>query len=239
MRKQSAGLFGLLIAMFLVSPARGQEEGGRFNLHIGGGIGTPLNPTANFAGVSGAFEAGGGPNITGRQLVVGEFLWQGLPANHNTVAAISNLTCASVNPFSATSSKPCAVHTDKNLYALTANYEYRIQGRRFGWYGIVGGGWYYRYGSLQNTTAAPGTVCEPVWDWYGYTCVNGLVSTSSTLVSKGQSSGGINGGMGFMVKLGDADSGAFKFYVEGRYHYSPQGGRISTQIVPVMMGLRW
>jgi len=52
------------------------------------------------------------------------------------------------------------------------------------------------------------------------------------------SSGGVNGGVGITVRLGAGDSNV-KYYVEARYHYSPQGGRISTQIVPVTMGLRW
>jgi len=30
-----------------------------------------------------------------------------------------------------------------------------------------------------------------------------------------------------------------KFYIEARYHYSPQGGRVSTQVLPVTMGIRW
>jgi hypothetical protein len=235
MRKQSLFVVTLLLTLFVVIPARAQEGASGFNLHIGGGIGTPLNPTANFAGVSSAFQAGAGPNITSHQSIVGEFLWQGLPANHTALAALSNLTC--VNPLTSPPT-PCNVHTSKNLYALTANYEYHRERRRFGWYAIAGGGWYYRYGSLQNTVVAPGTVCEPVWDWYGYSCVNGFVSTNNTIVSKGTSSGGVNAGMGLTVNMGGPGTG-LKFYVEARYHYSPQGGRISTQIVPVIMGVRY
>jgi hypothetical protein len=63
MRKLKLIAFILLIAS-CAQPAVAQEQGSPFNLHIGGGIGTPLNPTANFAGVSGAFQVGGGPNIT-------------------------------------------------------------------------------------------------------------------------------------------------------------------------------
>ena len=31
------------------------------NMHIGGGIGVPMDPTGNFAGVGGTFQAGAGP----------------------------------------------------------------------------------------------------------------------------------------------------------------------------------
>jgi hypothetical protein len=125
-----------------------------------------------------------------------------------------------------------------NLYALTANYMYHISGRRYGGYIIAGGGWYYRFAKLQNVTVAPGTVCQPAWDWWGYSCVNGFVTTSNVLARRGVSSGGINAGGGFTIRLGPGDSN-LKYYIEARYHYSPQGGRVSTQIVPVSMGLRW
>jgi hypothetical protein len=238
MRKLKLIAFILLIAS-CAQPAVAQEQGSPFNLHIGGGIGTPLNPTANFAGVSGAFQVGGGPNITTHNSIVGEFMWQGLPGNRTALQALSNLTCVGVNPLVTTTGNSCGLNTSRNLYVLSANYMYHREHNRFGWYGIVGGGWYYRYGSLKNATVAPGTVCEPVWDWWGFTCVNGLVSTNNTIVSKGQSSGGVNAGFGLTVKLSDAESGTVKFYIEARYHYSPQGGRVSTQVVPVMMGIRW
>jgi len=32
------------------------------NMHIGGGIGVPMDPTGNFAGVGGTLQAGAGPN---------------------------------------------------------------------------------------------------------------------------------------------------------------------------------
>ena len=237
MRKLNLIVFILFVAS-CAAPAGAQDEhGSPFNLHIGGGIGTPLNPTANFTGVSGAFHVGAGPNITTHNSIVGEFMWQGLPGNRTALQALSNLTCVTVNPLAT--GVACGLNTSRSLYVLSANYMYHRDYHRFGWYGIAGGGWYYRYGSLKNATVAPGTVCEPVWDWYGYTCVNGFVSTNNTIVSKGQSSGGVNGGLGLTVKLGDIDSGALKFYIEARYHYSPQGSRISTQVVPVMMGIRW
>ena len=208
-----------------------------FNLHIGGGIGVPLNSTANFAGISGTFQLGAGPNLGPHSSIVGEFMWQGLPPTRNTLLPALNALCAT----SVGSSAPCSIASisaTNNLYALTANYMYHLDGRRFGGYVIGGGGWYYRYAQLHNVTIAPGTVCEPAWDWWGYTCQNGFISTSNVLATKGVSSGGVNGGVGITIRLGAGDSDV-KYYVEARYHYSPQGGRVSTQIVPVTMGLRW
>jgi len=229
---------GLLLAL----PSRADEaQESPFNFHIGGGFGVSVNPTANFAGLGGAFQVGGGPNLTKHQSIVGEFMWQGLPPTRNALLPVANALCLLnspvVNPLTA--SVPCSVasiNATDNLYALTANYMYRIEGERFGYYVIGGGGWYYRSAQLKIPTLAPGTVCAPSWDWWGYSCVNGLISTDTTLASRAVSSGGVNVGVGLTLRV--TQSG-LKFYMEARYHYSPQGGRISTQIVPVTFGFRW
>jgi hypothetical protein len=155
-------------------------------------------------------------------------MWHGLPTNQRVLAVI-------VNPLIA-AGLPSSVSTSSNLYALTANYVFHKDGRRYGYYLIGGGGWYYRHSALNNYTVAPGTVCQPVWDWWGYACQNGFVSTSDTLATKGVSSGGVNGGLGITISLGTS---GLKYYMEARYHYSPQGGKISTHVIPVTFGFRW
>jgi hypothetical protein len=227
MRKQSLVVCGFVVALF-VMPARAQENASPFNLHIGGGIGVPVSRTSDFAGVSGTFQVGAGPNLSSHQSIVGEFMWQGLPTNKTALQALSSLRCIQTTTT--------CLNVSRNLYALTANYVYHTERGRYGLYIVGGGGWYYRYGQLKNATVAPGTVCQPVWDYWGYTCVNGFVSTDNALVSKGVSSGGVNAGAGVTIRLSEQ---GIKFYLEARYHYSPQGGRVSTQVVPVTMGIRW
>src|SRR5215472_10316259 len=240
MRSQTLLAIGLLVALFAVPAHADEAQESPFNFHIGGGFGVPLNPTANFTGLSGSFQVGGGPNLTKHQSIVGEFLWQGMPPNHNSLLPVENAVCLLnpvVNPLST--SVPCSVasiNASANLYALTANYMYRVEGERFGYYFIGGGGWYYRVAKLSVPGLAPGTVCAPAWDWWGYSCVNGFVSTDTTLASRGVSSGGVNVGLGVTLRLSQS---GIKFYIEARYHYSPQGGRVSTQIVPVTFGFRW
>jgi len=185
----------------------------------------PLAKTGEFAGTGGVFQIGGGPNLTSHSSIVGEFMWQGLPPTPGLLAVLNPLITNGNN-----------VSTSTNLYALTANYMYHVSGERYGFYLIGGGGWYYRHTALHNVTVAPGTVCEPAWDWWGFTCQSGLVSTSSTLATKGVSSGGVNGGVGLTINLG---SSGLKYFMEARYHYSPQGGRIATQTIPVTFGIRW
>jgi Outer membrane protein beta-barrel domain len=234
MRKHWLNVF-LLIAAFFAVPAWAQESANTFNLHIGGGIGVPLNPTSNFAGVSGTFQVGAGPNLTKHQSLIGEFMWHGLPPNRIALAALANLQCVQNLPTAPATT--CDLHTGRNLYTLTADYMFHWEHARYGYYAIAGGGWYYRYGQLKNATVAPGTVCAPIWNWWGFTCQNGFVSTDNTLASRGLSSGGVNAGFGLTIKL--AEPPTVKFYIEARYHYSPQGGRVSTQVIPVTMGIRF
>src|SRR5438874_1823713 len=91
------------------------------NLHVGGGFGVPLNPTASFAGLSGSFQVGGGYNLSTHNSLVGEFMWSGLPPNRNSLVKLLNPAVRSIN-------------ATNNLYALTANYMYHREGQRFGYY---------------------------------------------------------------------------------------------------------
>lgn len=237
MAKHSLIAVGLL-AMFSAVPVHADDEPATertvsaVNLHIGGGIGVPLDPTSNFAGVGGTFQAGAGPNLGDHHSIVGEFMWHGLPPNRNALLPVLNALCL-LNP-PANPSLPCSVasiNATDNVYSLTANYMYRREGKRFGYYVIGGGGWYFRRAELKNFSVPPGTPCVPAWGWWGYTCQGGSVVLAST----GISSGGVNGGLGITV----GQEKGLKFYIEARYHYSPQGGRVSTQILPVTMGIRW
>lgn len=222
-------LIGLLVGTAFTIPTRADEaQESRFNFHVGGGVGVPLNPTAHFAGLSGTAQVGAGPNLSKHQSIVGEYMWQGLPPNRN---AIMDSFCLGLGP-----TIHCPVSVTDNLFSLTANYMFHVEGERFGYYVIGGGGWYYRFAQFQTFSIGPGKVCSPAWEWWGYRCVNGFVSTTTAQNSKGVSSGGVNTGLGITLRL--TQSG-LKLYVEARYHYSPQGGRVSTQIVPVTFGIRW
>jgi hypothetical protein len=44
---------------------------------------------------------------------------------------------------------------------------------------------------------------------------------------------------GELGSLGNVDDYPTEFYIEARYHYSPQGGRVPTKIVPVTFWIRW
>ena len=239
MSKLGFTVFMSLVTL-LASPVRANESQAslgtsQVNLHIGGGIGVPLDPTGNYAGIGGTFQAGAGPNLGIHHSIVGEFMWHTLPPNQSALLPVVNALCL-LNPPAPPSTvcSAASIHATDNVYALTANYMYHKEGKRFGYYAIGGGGWYYRKAELKNFTVPPGTACVPAWGWWGYTCQGGFV-TNSVLGSRGVSSGGINGGGGFTIGM----TSGLKFYIEARYHYSPQGGRVSTKLMPVTMGIRW
>ena len=151
---------------------------------------------------------------------MGEFLYSGLPPNISVL-----------HPINAPSA-----HI--NLYALTANYRYQIDNINksvFGVYFTGGGGWYYRYTNIdKNYVVPPLTVCQPIYTWYGYACDPGGYVYTQTVAYKGTSAGGLNGGSGFTIRLGES---SWKFYMEARYIYAFHN-KIPTALVPVTFGVR-
>ncbi|PYU09135.1 MAG: hypothetical protein DMG37_24240 [Acidobacteria bacterium] len=69
-----------LVAVLFAIPAHADDDQATeshlsaVNIHIGGGIGVPMDPTGNFAGVGGTFQAGAGPNLGNHHSIVGEFM---------------------------------------------------------------------------------------------------------------------------------------------------------------------
>lgn len=214
-------LIGLGLLSLIWSLPLGAQMYPRLNFNMGGGISTPLNPTGQYAGVSGNFVAGAGYNMHKHNSIVGEFMWSGLPPNLFVLHPVDV-------PFGSV-----------NLYTMTANYRYHadsIAGSRFGLYAIAGGGWYYRHASVdKNFIVPPATVCRPSFDWWGYACDSSGFVYTATVAFKGNSAGGMNGGAGFTLRFGDT---GWKFYVEGRYHYA-FSNRIPTTLAPVTFGIRY
>ncbi len=219
MCKKIAVSLSLLGAVWIM-PLHGQDYS-KFAFNIGGGVTAPLNPTAQYAGVSGNFAAGAGYNISKRNSIIGEFMWAGLPPNIDVIHPIDGL-------FGSV-----------NLYSLTANYRYqvdRISDSRFGLYVIGGGGWYYRFASVdRNFVVPPGTACVPIYTWWGYGCTTGGFIYTATVANRGTSAGGVNAGTGFTIRLSDS---GWKFYTEARYHYA-WSNRIPSTLIPVTFGIRF
>jgi hypothetical protein len=167
---------------------------------------------------------GAGYNFNKHYSVIGEFMWSGLRPNRDALRPIW---------LAAQSRK---VDGSSNLFTLTANYRFRLEGKVFGVYVMGGGGMYYRRSELsQEVIVGRGTVCGPTWYWWGYACTSGIVSDDQTLVTAGSTVLGGNAGVGITIRINEE---GYKFYVESRYHYAPTKN-ISTQLILITFGFRW
>ena len=211
-----------LIAVAWAALSRAQDS--KITTNLGAGVSVPLNPTASLAGVNANAVVGVGYNIDRHNSIIGQFMWAGLPPNHDAFG-----------PIQAVAGRR-DINGHANLFTLTGNYRYRIQGKVWGAYLIGGGGWYYRYAKLsREVDVGQGIVCGPSWEFWGYGCVSGTVSQDQTLISTGSSAFGGNVGAGFTIRITDD---GYKFYVEARYHYAPTRN-IATTLIPITLGFAW
>jgi hypothetical protein len=222
MSGRSSALISLLGAACLF-PLRAQDqELQMLNFNVGGGLSVPLNPTGRYLGVNGNAGSGMGANFDKHNSIEGDFMWSGLSPSLSLVHPIGTPT-GSVN-----------------LFTVTGNYRFHIDSladSAFGIYLIAGGGWYYRHTSIdKNYVVPPITVCQPIYNWWGFACgSSGYVVQSVTIASHGTSAGGLNAGVGFTIRL---PSPGWKFFVESRYNYA-WSNFIPTTLVPVTFGFRF
>src|SRR5260370_34978760 len=90
-------------------------------------------------------------------------MWAGLPVNKETFRPIDLI--ANRRDISGSS----------NLFAVTANYRFRLQGKTFGWYWIGGGGAHYRHASLfQGVEFGTGPAWRASWVVVGINSRHGI-----------------------------------------------------------------
>lgn len=227
MNRATIALIGIAMISVASCAARAQDEGDddpRANTNLGMPISAPLNPTAQYLHFGWGSTIGAGYNFTRRHAVVGEMMWNHLFINSGAL-----------NPIRAALQNP-SIGAGGNLLAFTGNYRFELRGRATGIYLIAGGGWYYRNTHLsQKITTGSSVTCTPTWLWFGFDCASGSVVANQTLISSSSSAMGVNGGIGFTARVGEAP---YRVYVESRYHYAPNKG-VSTQIVAVTLGIRY
>jgi Outer membrane protein beta-barrel domain len=213
MLQRSFLLAVVAIVVAAALPAAHAQDYNRFLINVGGGMGYPQGDLNSFVNSSGSFVAGGGYNLTRYLGVDTEYFWQDLPVNDR---------------FKQVLREP---NVRARQYAWTFNGIARVPIRgKFGAYVIGGIGWYHRSG--EATTPSVGVICDPYWSWW-YGCVIG----TSDIVTKSKSSNafGENIGVGFTYRWGESQ---LKVYTEVRYHHASYNN-VSTQLVPVTIGIRW
>lgn len=214
----------LLMACCTVYSQVDNEDDPRGNVNLGMPLSVPLNPMGQFTNFGWGATLGGGYNFTRKHAAVGEFMW-----NHLYVpsGALAPLRAALQNSD---------VNGSGELYAFTGNYRFELRGKILGTYLIAGGGLYHRTASLSRpVTTGANITCEPTWEWWGFSCSSGTVTSNQTLKSSASTAPGVNAGFGVTVRVGDAP---YRVYVESRYHYAPTRG-VNTQLVAVTLGIRY
>lgn len=231
MRSAATAILGILfVVVFCSGSLRGQEDEGEFgedskvNANMAMSLTAPLNPLANFATFGWGTTIGAGYNMTPRNAIVGEFMWNRIYPSASALAPLR----------AALDSRDLNGHSD--LFAVTANYRYELRGKTAGIYFIGGGGFYYRNASLsRQVITGKATACTREWIFWGFSCSSGLVSSDQTLASSASGTFGANGGIGITIKVGEP---RYRFYAEARYHYAPTTP-VNTQIIPVTLGIRF
>lgn len=205
-----------------------QDEGGNDNPQITTSLGMPLsfplNPTHQYVGLGLGVSASIGYNLDRRNALIGEFMWNWLYASD---AALRPIRIALQSPN---------VSGYGNAFAFTANYRLELRGKTGGIYFIGGPGWIYRTATLSKPIPAGTTItCSQFWRWWGYDCAAGVVVTNLTEVHSDAGALGVNGGLGFTVRTGEAP---YRAYVEWRYYFAPTGS-VSTKLLTFNVGIRY
>jgi len=223
-----SGVILLLIALAPAQTVLAQDECRgmcKLNSNVAMMLNMPVNQTGEVMGTGWGAGGGVGYNISQRNSLIGEFLWNRMYPSKGVL-----------QPFQTAVPQSGTLNGNSNLYGLTGNYRYELRGRLLGTYVIGGGGWYFRKNWLsKDVNSGAGTACTPAWLWWGFTCMSGTVTANQTLATTSTNAWGMNGGIGFTVRVGEAP---YRLYTEARYHYVPTKN-VSTQFVAVSFGIRF
>jgi Outer membrane protein beta-barrel domain len=220
-------VIGSCAAVAQISPASYDDEGNdnpRGNVHLGMPIAIPLNPTAQAVHLGFGLTVGGGYNFNRRNAVITEFVYNDLFPTNEALAQLR------------TALGDTTVNASASFMTFGEDYRFELRGKKLGTYFMGGGGLYYRHTSLSHTvTTGSSVTCTPEWEFWGFTCTGGTVTSNQTLGSWAATTGGVNGGIGFTVRVGEPP---YRFYVESRYHYAPYS-RVDLQLINISFGIRY
>lgn len=213
------------LALLVCSTLHAQDDySDKINTNLGGAVSLPLSPTSKFVNTSWGLSAGAGYNFSTHHAVVGEFMWSVLYPSDSSLEPIR------------VASNDNSITGHINLYALTGNYRFELQGKRLGAYFISGGGWYYRtQGFKKPASSGTNTTCTPAWVSWGFSCASGIVIPNQVRGSYESSVFGGNVGAGFTIKVADP---SYRFYIEPRYHYAPTKN-VTTRLMVITLGIRY
>jgi hypothetical protein len=103
----------------------------------------------------------------------------------------------------------------------------------WGGYILFGPGFYHRMGTLNDSTAVPGSSCNSFFNWWT-ACGNTSIPLSGSFVTSSQNQFGYDIGGGITRKM---PSGA-QVYLEYRLAHGSANGT-TTDVHPITLGVRW
>jgi hypothetical protein len=120
------------------------------------------------------------------------------------------------------------------LFALTVGPVINIPvTKEWGGYIVFGPGYYHRFGTLDDSTAVPGSPCNEFFKWW-LGCPNVSIPLSGDFVHSSQNHFGYDVGGGVTRKM---PSGV-ELYAEFRLMHGSANGT-TTDVRPITVGVRW
>jgi hypothetical protein len=207
--KQIASILSLCILATL--PASAQFS--HFTGFVGGGVTTPINPIGTRLDTGWNVAAGAGINANHHFGVMLDFMFNSMPVNNTFLNQVQ------------------APEGRVRVWGFTLDPIVHVtQEGPVDFYVTGGGGIYHRTVEYTQPVIVPGVFFDP---WFGF--FPGATGANQIIGSFGQYKGGINGGAGLSVKLGNSNVKAF---AEARYHHIFTRN-IATDVLPVTFGFRW
>lgn len=105
--------------------------------------------------------------------------------------------------------------------------------KEWGGYVVFGPGYFHRSGSLDSSTAIPGSACNGFFTWWG-SCFNASLPLNGKFLNTSLDEFGYNFGAGVTRKIRPN----VDFYAEFRFLHGSRNG-ITTDVRPITVGIRW
>jgi hypothetical protein len=121
-----------------------------------------------------------------------------------------------------------------HLYSFTLDPIINIPVTKvWGAYVLFGPGYYHRSGSLNSSSAIPGSACNGFYAWWG-TCFDGSLPLNGKFLSPSLNELGYDLGSGITRKI----RSHMDLYTEFRFLHGSRSG-ITTDLRPITIGVRW
>jgi hypothetical protein len=201
------------LSLSLVTAVPASAQFSHFTGFVGGGFTQPINPIGSRLDTGWNVSAGAGVNANHHLGLMLDFHFNDMPVNGTFLSQVQ------------------APDGHVRTWGFTLDPVFHVtQEGPVDFYVTGGGGIYHRTVEFTQPVVTTGIFFDP---WFGF--YPGAVASNQVIGSFGQYKGGLDGGVGFSVKLG---SSRVKLFTEARYHHIFTR-QVPTDMIPVTFGFRW